>query len=65
MTWVDKVRAMQRPYVLVLFTGVVVYMAIRGSADAQRVIVEAAILIVGALWGERAATKRLEQERKE
>ena len=46
-----------RPVVIFALTGAVLYLAFRGSVEAQAGVISAFSVLMGALWGERAALK--------
>lgn len=46
-----------RPLVVLALTGAVVYLAASGVAEAKTALISGFTLILGALWGERAALK--------
>lgn len=46
-----------RPFLMMLLTVAVVYLAATGVAEAKTALISGFTVILGALWGERAALK--------
>lgn len=46
-----------RPFVMLALVGGVIAMALMGNKDAMTALIGAFSVLVGALWGERAALK--------
>ena len=50
-------QALVRPVIMVILCGAVCYLAIQGLPEARQALFGAFSILVGALWGERAALK--------
>lgn len=46
-----------RALVILPLTGAVIYLAVAGVAEAKTAVIGGFTLLIGALWGERAALK--------
>ena len=63
LPWYEILIKMQRPFCVIALVGIVAYLALAGYDKAMEAIIVAFALLVGALFGERAALKRPGEDR--
>jgi len=55
VNWIEQVRKLQRPWLVFSLSFVVGYLALIGQDWAQDIVKGAFLLLIGHLFGERAA----------